>query len=79
MTDLSGYAKKSTANAHLTALDHFFSQLGLGPAVVRRDDAPKLAPRALDAPSRSGTCAPSNDAPSPATAPSAGCSCTDAD
>ncbi|GGP14232.1 hypothetical protein GCM10012278_69050 [Nonomuraea glycinis] len=24
------------------------SQLGLGPAIVRRDDAPKLAPRALD-------------------------------
>ncbi|MFD8563292.1 tyrosine-type recombinase/integrase [Streptosporangium canum] len=39
----------NTVNAHLTALDHFFSQLGLGPAVVRRDDAPKLAPRALDA------------------------------
>ncbi|MDF2709609.1 MAG: phage integrase family protein, partial [Nonomuraea muscovyensis] len=36
-------------NAHLTALDHFFSQLGLGLAIVRRDDAPKLAPRALDA------------------------------
>ncbi|MET8386798.1 tyrosine-type recombinase/integrase [Streptosporangium canum] len=39
----------NTVNAHLTALDHFFSQLGLGPAIVRRDDAPKLAPRALDA------------------------------
>ncbi|MED7931538.1 hypothetical protein SMD20_45475 [Nonomuraea sp. LP-02] len=39
----------NTVNAHLTALDHFFAQLGLGPAVVRRDDAPKLAPRALDA------------------------------
>ncbi|REF00662.1 tyrosine-type recombinase/integrase [Thermomonospora umbrina] len=39
----------NTVNAHLTALDHFFTQLGLGPAVVRRDDAPKLAPRALDA------------------------------
>ncbi|WP_424532509.1 site-specific integrase [Sphaerisporangium viridialbum] len=30
-------------------MDHFFTQLGLGPAVVRRDDALKLAPRALDA------------------------------
>ncbi|MCW2904988.1 MAG: phage integrase family protein [Streptosporangiaceae bacterium] len=39
----------NTVNAHLTALDHLFAQLGLGPAVVRRDDAPKLAPRALDA------------------------------
>jgi integrase/recombinase XerC len=39
----------NTVNAHLTALDHFFTQLGLGPAIVRRDDAPKLAPRALDA------------------------------
>jgi site-specific recombinase XerC len=40
----------NTVNAHLTALDHFFTQLGLGPAVVvRHDDAPKLAPRALDA------------------------------
>ncbi|MEU0566972.1 tyrosine-type recombinase/integrase [Nonomuraea sp. NPDC005983] len=39
----------NTVNAHLTALDHFFTQLGLGPAVVRRDDAPKLSPRALDA------------------------------
>ncbi|MEV4383936.1 integrase [Streptosporangium sp. NPDC049644] len=39
----------NTVNAHLTALDHFFTQLGLGPAVVRRDDAPKLAPRALGA------------------------------
>ncbi|GAA3262916.1 hypothetical protein [Nonomuraea helvata] len=39
----------TTVNAHLTELDHFFAQLGLGPAVVRRDDAPRLAPRALDA------------------------------
>jgi hypothetical protein len=39
----------NTVNAHLTALDHFFTQLGLGPAIVRRDDAPKLASRALDA------------------------------
>ncbi|MBB2914037.1 integrase/recombinase XerC [Streptosporangium becharense] len=39
----------NTVNAHLTALDHFFAQLGLGPAIVRRDDAPKLAPRALGA------------------------------
>ncbi|WP_433258540.1 tyrosine-type recombinase/integrase [Streptosporangium sp. CA-135522] len=38
----------NTVNAHLAALDHFFAQPGLGPAVVRRDDAPKLAPRAPD-------------------------------
>ncbi|MFD5410999.1 hypothetical protein [Streptomyces nojiriensis] len=36
-------------NAHLTALDRFFSRLSLGPAVRRRGAAPKLAPRALDA------------------------------
>ncbi|WP_433258023.1 hypothetical protein ACQPYK_22205 [Streptosporangium sp. CA-135522] len=41
--------KANTVNAHLTALDHFFIQLGPGPAIVRRDDAPKLAPCALDA------------------------------
>ncbi|MFI2207203.1 hypothetical protein ACH47Z_42340 [Streptomyces sp. NPDC020192] len=37
----------NTVNAHLIALDRFFTQLGLGPAVVRRDDASKLAPRSL--------------------------------
>ncbi|ROO86400.1 hypothetical protein EDD29_3966 [Actinocorallia herbida] len=54
-----------SVDAHLTALDHFFTELGLGPAVVRRDDAPELAARALDAPpaSRSGVCAPSNAVP----------------
>lgn len=39
----------NTVNAHLTALDHFFAHLGLGPVNIRRDLAPKLAPRALDA------------------------------
>ncbi|WP_328946529.1 hypothetical protein OG259_38785 [Streptomyces sp. NBC_00250] len=39
MTDLIGYTEK----------DHLFTQLGLGPTVVRRDDAPELAPGALDA------------------------------
>ncbi|GII43210.1 hypothetical protein Pph01_82130 [Planotetraspora phitsanulokensis] len=46
---VSGRAADADPPQHLTALDHFFTQLGLGPAVVRRDDAPKLAPRALDA------------------------------
>jgi hypothetical protein len=39
----------STVNAHLTALDHFYAHQGLGPVRVRRDEPPKLAPRALDA------------------------------
>jgi site-specific recombinase XerD len=38
----------STVNAHLTALDHFYGHLGLGPALVRRDQLPRRAPRALD-------------------------------
>ncbi|MFD3685448.1 tyrosine-type recombinase/integrase [Nocardiopsis sp. NPDC058631] len=37
----------ATANAHLVALDHFFTHLGLGPATVGRDEPPATAPRAL--------------------------------
>jgi hypothetical protein len=33
----------NTVNAHLTALDHFFTHRGPGPAVVKQDDPPKLA------------------------------------
>lgn len=39
----------STANAHLVAIDHFFTHLGLGPAAVGRDEPPSTAPRALGA------------------------------
>jgi integrase/recombinase XerC len=39
----------STVNAHLTALDHFYAHLGLGPARVRRDQSPQRPPRTLDA------------------------------
>ena len=38
----------STANAHLAALDHFYTHLGLGAVGVRRDDLLRRAPRALD-------------------------------
>ncbi|MGW3353267.1 tyrosine-type recombinase/integrase [Nonomuraea rubra] len=41
--------KANTVNAHLAALDHFFTHRGLGPVQVRRDTPPKLAPQALDA------------------------------
>jgi integrase/recombinase XerC len=37
----------ATANAHLVALDHFFTHLGLGPANVGRDEPEPIAPRAL--------------------------------
>jgi integrase/recombinase XerC len=40
--------KLSTVNAHLTAIDDFYRHLGLGPAVVKRQEVPKAAPRALD-------------------------------
>lgn len=40
--------KPATVNATLTALDHFHDWLGLGPAVVQREDLPAAAPRALD-------------------------------
>jgi hypothetical protein len=39
--------KLSTVNAHLTAIDDFNRHLGLGPAVVKRQEVPKAAPRAL--------------------------------
>lgn len=39
----------ATTNAHLVALDHFFTHLGLGPASVRRDEPEPTAPRALEA------------------------------
>ncbi|WP_202126080.1 tyrosine-type recombinase/integrase [Actinomadura physcomitrii] len=63
----------NTVNAHLTALDRFFTQLRLVPAVVRRDDAPSTPLAPWTPASRSGTCAPLNAARWPATAPSAGC------
>lgn len=37
----------ATANAHLVALDHFFTHLGLGPAKAGRDEPEATAPRAL--------------------------------
>ncbi|MEU4807416.1 tyrosine-type recombinase/integrase [Actinosynnema sp. NPDC023587] len=40
--------KLSTVNAHLTAVDDLYRHLGLGPAVVKRQEVPKAAPRALD-------------------------------
>jgi integrase/recombinase XerC len=50
-THLKTVAKRTanTVNAHLAALDHFFTHRGLGPVQVRRDTTPKLAPQALDA------------------------------
>lgn len=39
--------RPATANAALTALDHFYSHLGLGPAAAKRADLPAAAPRAL--------------------------------
>ena len=50
-THLKTVAKRaaSTVNAHLTALDHFYEQLGLGAVRVRRDQLPRRAPRALGA------------------------------
>ncbi|WP_433338671.1 tyrosine-type recombinase/integrase [Spirillospora sp. CA-294931] len=39
----------NTVNAQITALDHFYEHLGLGPVKIRRDAAPKLAPRSLTA------------------------------
>jgi integrase/recombinase XerC len=41
-------ARPSTVNALLTALDHFYSHLGLGPAEVVREELPDPAPRVLD-------------------------------
>ncbi|MGH3862735.1 tyrosine-type recombinase/integrase [Actinokineospora sp.] len=42
----------STVNAHLTAVDHFYRHVGLGAAVVKRQEVPKAAPRALSARAR---------------------------
>ena len=39
--------KPSTVNAHLTAIDDFYRRRGIGPAAARREDLPKVAPRAL--------------------------------
>jgi integrase/recombinase XerC len=39
----------SSVNAHLTALDHFYEHLGLGPPRVGRGPSPQRTPRTLDA------------------------------
>ena len=39
----------STVNAHLTALDHFYAHLGLGPARVGRGQSPHRPPKTLNA------------------------------
>lgn len=44
-----GKRAASTVNAHLTALDHFYGQLGLGAVRVQRDQLPRRAPQALGA------------------------------
>jgi integrase/recombinase XerC len=41
-------AKPTTVNAILTALDHFYEHLRLGPAVVVRDELPEPAARVLN-------------------------------
>ena len=38
----------STEKGHLTALDHFYEQRGLGRVQVPRDESPRRAPRPLD-------------------------------
>lgn len=38
----------NTVNAFLVAIDNFYLFVGLGPAKAKRQDLPKLAPRALD-------------------------------
>ncbi|NYH55358.1 hypothetical protein HNR06_004947 [Nocardiopsis arvandica] len=53
----------ATANAHLVALDHFFTHLGLGPANVGRDEPPANAPAHWQPGSRSGSCARWRSAP----------------
>jgi hypothetical protein len=37
----------SMVNAHLIAIDDFYRHVGLGPAVVKRQELPKAVPRAL--------------------------------
>ena len=39
----------STVNAHLTAVDHLYAHLGLGPVRVERGQLPQRPPRTLDA------------------------------
>lgn len=41
--------KPTTINMTLAALDHFYTHLGLGPVVVRREELSAVGPRALDA------------------------------
>ena len=40
-------AAPASVNLSLAAIDHFYRFVGLGPAVVRREDLPGVAPRAL--------------------------------
>jgi site-specific recombinase XerD len=53
--DYTQYLKRAlksspqTVNSYLTAIDSFYSFLGLGKAKVAREDLPKLAPQALTA------------------------------
>lgn len=51
--DFKGYLKSerkaapASVNLSLAAIDHFYRFVGLGPALVRREDLPRVAPRAL--------------------------------
>lgn len=47
--DRTRHLAASTVNAHLTALDHFYAHLGLGPARVGRGQWPQSPPKTLDA------------------------------
>ena len=40
------------ANSALTAIDDFYTRLGLGKVTIERDEPPQVAPRALDEPAR---------------------------
>jgi len=42
------HTSPSTINATMSALDHFYISIGLGPAQARRESLPQAAPRALD-------------------------------
>jgi len=42
------HSSSSTINATMSAIDHFYSSIGLGPAQARRETLPQAAPRALD-------------------------------
>jgi hypothetical protein len=48
--------KPASVNLALAALDSFYTQLGLGRPVVRREDLPASAPRALSRSSSGGSC-----------------------